>query len=119
MELTTHAGRNSPLSLRVLKTDPLAATVDEPINGAAVTRTVLALDPGQGALVLVDSDVPGDAGVFDWSAGNGVVMIDLRATAQTIPAGTQGATLVVFAADNPQGAVVAEFTHHRVPDVLA
>lgn len=76
-----------------------------PIDGAAVTRTVLRLTPeGDGDVIDVDSQ--DHAAVFDWSRGSGVVEIKLvEAGSGFIAAGRYQARLIIYDADHMNGLI--------------
>lgn len=90
-----YVGRDNEIALQVIADGA-------PIDGTAVTRTLLRLTPEAGGdAVDVDSDA--HAGVFQWRVP-GIVEIKLAAAAH-VGAARYTARLIVFDADHPNGLV--------------
>lgn len=90
-----YLGRDNEIALQVLADGA-------PIDGGAVTRTLLRLTPEPGGdRVDVDSDVHG--GVFEWR-DKGILEMKLAA-AEHVSAGRYAARLIVFDSDHPNGLV--------------
>jgi hypothetical protein len=79
----------------------------EPMDFSAVTRMTLELQ-GQG--VVADSDV--DAGLIDWSAGDGLVEFDLGAI--DLARGSYEAILVAYDNAHQAGQVIAHPSGERL-----
>ena len=75
---------------------------------AGVTRMTCAF---AGSAVIADSAV--DPGLFDWSAGSGVV--EFNFTTLALPPGTYKATLVAYDALHPAGQVLV---HMRTNELI-
>lgn len=90
-----YRGRDNEIALQVL-------TDGAPIDGGAVTRTLLRLTPEAGGDV-VDVDSAEHGGVFQWR-DDGIVEIKLAA-AEHVIADRYAARLIVFDADHPNGLV--------------
>ncbi len=89
-----HLGHNNTIDLKLLS-DGVAQDI--------TTTTRMTLSFGT---TLIDSDV--HSGVFDWSGGDGEILLTLGA--QTITAGTYESELTVYDSVNTEGIVWPIFT---------
>ena len=96
-----YLSRDNPVTIELREDTTL-------IPWAGVTRMLLTLE---GSAVVADSDIAAE--LFDWTTGDGVLVLNLNDLAVT--AGQYRATLVVYDATHPDGQVLV---HKHSSDLL-
>ena len=89
--ISVYLNRNDPKDIQIK--DPLG-----PLNLSAITRVDL-IKEGCGR--IISSSVPEESGMFDWTAGNGLLRLELGAL--DIEPGTYTFTLMLYSATWPLG----------------